>query len=141
MPVSENRLAAMVASSDDAIITKDREGVITSWNPAAERMYGYSADEAVGQPISILIPEERAGEERRILDLVLAGERVHHYESDRMHRNGRVVRISLSVSPIADESGEVVGASIIARDVTAGHRMADFAARLHRLTRALSSEI
>src|SRR3954470_15989326 len=141
MPVRENRLAAIVESSDDAIITKDREGIITSWNPGAERMYGYGANEAVGQHISILIPEERAGEERRILDQVLAGERVHHYETDRIHSSGRGVRVSLAISPIADESGEIVGASIIARDVTAGHRLADFADRLHRLTLALSSEI
>jgi PAS domain S-box-containing protein len=90
-PVSEVRLASIVESSDDAIITKDRDGIITSWNPAAERMYGYSAEEAIGRPISILIPEHRAGEERRILERVLAGERVDHYESERVHRSGRLL--------------------------------------------------
>jgi PAS domain S-box-containing protein len=96
--VSEVRLAAVVESSDDAIITKDRAGVITSWNPAAERIYGYSAQEAIGQPISIVIPEQRAGEERMILDRVLAGEPVDHYESERVHKSGRLLRVSLSVS-------------------------------------------
>jgi PAS domain S-box-containing protein len=139
--VSEVRLAAIVESSDDAIITKDRDGVITSWNPAAERIYGYSAQEAIGQPISMLIPKQRAGEERMILDRVLAGERVDHYESERVHKSGRLLRVSLSVSPLTDESGEFVGASIIARDVSALDRTREFASRLHELTRALSTEI
>ena len=140
-PVSEIRLASIVESSDDAILTKDAEGTITSWNPGAERMYGWSAEEAIGQKISILIPEDHAGEEWRILEQVLGGEAVDHYESDRLHRSGRRVRVSLSVSPLRDSSGEIVGASIIARDVTAQHRSRDFAARLHRLTAAFASEI
>jgi PAS domain S-box-containing protein len=139
--VSEVRLAAIVESSDDAIIAKDRDGIITSWNPAAERIYGYRAEEAIGQPIAILIPEHRAGEERMILDRVLAGERVDHYESERVHSSGRLLRVSLSVSPLSDESGEFVGASVIARDVTALDRTREFASRLHELTRALSAEI
>jgi PAS domain S-box-containing protein len=141
IPVSEVRLAAIVESSDDAIITKDREGIITSWNPAAERMYGYSTEEAIGRPISILIPDHRAGEERMILDRVLAGDRVDHYESERVHRTGRLLRVSLSVAPLVDESGEFVGASIIARDITDQDRTREFAARLHELTRVLSTEI
>ena len=140
-PVSEARLAAIVESSDDAILTKDRDGVITSWNPAAERMYGYSTDEAIGQPVSILVPEHRAGEERMILDRILAGDRIDHYESERVHRSGRLLRVSLSVSPLVDESGEFVGASIVARDVTALDRSREFASRLHELTLALSAEI
>jgi PAS domain S-box-containing protein len=140
-PVSEVRLAAIVESSDDAILTKDREGIITSWNPGAERMYGYRAQEAIGQPISMLIPENHAGEERRILERVLAGERVTHYESERLDSTGRILRVSLAVSPLADETGEIVGASIIARDVTDRHRAGDLADRLHRLTAAFASEI
>jgi PAS domain S-box-containing protein len=140
-PVTEARLAAIVESSDDAILTKDREGIITSWNPAAERMYGHSAEEAVGQPIAILIPRHRAGEELRILERVLAGEHVDHYESERVHRSGRLLRVSISVSPLVDESGEFIGASVIARDITALDRTREFAERLHELTRALSNEI
>ncbi len=139
--VSEIRLASIVESSDDAILTKDTEGTITSWNPGAERMYGWSAEEAIGQKISILIPEDHAGEEWRILEQVLGGDPVAHYESDRLHRSGRRVRVSLSISPLRDSSGEIVGASIIARDITAQHRSMDFAARLHRLTAAFASEI
>jgi PAS domain S-box-containing protein len=139
--VSEIRLAAIVESSDDAIMTKDAEGTITSWNRAAERMYGWSAEEAIGQKISILIPEDHAGEEWRILEQVLRGEQVGHYESDRLHRSGRRVRISLSVAPLHDETGEIVGASIISRDITAQHRSRDFAARLQQLTAAFVSEI
>lgn len=140
-PVTEARLAAIVESSDDAILTKDPGGIITSWNPAAERMYGYSAEEAIGQPISMLVPEDRAGEELRILERVLAGERVDHYESERVHRSGRLLQVSVSVSPLRNENGEFVGASVIARDITALDRTREFAARLHELTRALSNEI
>jgi PAS domain S-box-containing protein len=139
--VSDIRLASIIESSDDAILTKDSEGTITSWNPAAERMYGWTAEEAIGQKISILIPEDRAGEEWRILERVLGGEQVNHYETDRVHKSGRRARVSLSIGPLHDESGAVVGASIIARDVTAQHRSRDFAARLHRLTAAFASEI
>ncbi len=139
--MSNTRLASIIETSDDAILTKDAEGTITSWNPGAERLYGWSAEEAIGQKISILIPEDRAGEEWRILEQVLAGEKVDHYESDRVHRSGRRVRVSLSVSPLHDESGAIVGASIIARDITAQHRSRDFAARLHRLTVAFAGEI
>jgi PAS domain S-box-containing protein len=139
--VSETRLASIIESSDDAILTKDRNGIIMSWNAGAERMYGWTAEEAIGQPISILVPKDRAGEEGRILEQLVAGERVEHYESDRVHRSGRLVRVSLSIAPLRDEAGETVGASIIARDITAQHRSLDFAARLHRLTAAFASEI
>jgi PAS domain S-box-containing protein len=92
-PVTEALLASIIESSQDAIFSKDREARITSWNPAAERMYGYTAEEAIGQHISMLIPEHRAGEERKILDRVLAGEHVQHYESDRVRRDGDLVRV------------------------------------------------
>ncbi len=136
-----DQLAALVEYSDDAILSKDRNAIITSWNPAAERIYGYTADEAIGQPISILIPPHRAGEERHILDRVLRGERVDHYETERLTKHGRLKVLSLTVSPIYDEAGEVVRASVIARDITASHRSRQLSERLQALTTALSMEI
>lgn len=135
------RLAAIVESSDDAILSKDAEGVITSWNPGAERIYGYTAAEAIGRPIGMLIPPHRSGEERRILDRVLAGERLEHYETERLTKDGRMLVLSLTVSPIVGRSGEVVGASVIARDITARQRSLALATRLQELTTALSREI
>ena len=135
------RLAAIVESSDDAILSKDVEGIITSWNPAAERIYGYTAAEAIGQPISILIPRHRAGEERRILARVLAGERLEHYETERVTKDGRMLVLSLTVSPIHAAGGSIVGASVIARDITARNRSLQLTSRLQELTTALSREI
>jgi PAS domain S-box-containing protein len=135
------QLAALVEYSDDAILSKDRNGIITSWNPAAERIYGYTAAEAIGRPISILIPAHRAGEERRILDRVLAGERVDHYETERVTKDGRLRVLSLTVSPIYGGGGEVVSASVIARDITARNRSLKMSERLQALTTALSKEI
>jgi PAS domain S-box-containing protein len=132
--------AAIVESSEDAILSKDREGLITSWNRGAERIYGYTAAEAIGRPISILIPAHRAGEEFEILDRVLAGERVDHYEAERLTKDGRMIAVSLTISPIRDESGEIVSASVIARDVSAERAAHDMASRLHALTAALSKE-
>jgi PAS domain S-box-containing protein len=137
----EEHYSQLVESTDDAIISKDRDGIITSWNPAAERMYGYSSEEAVGLPISILIPEHRAGEERRILDRVLAGERLDHYETERVRKDGRLIIVSLTVSGVRDESGEIVRAAVIARDITAFHRSRQLAADLQEVTSALSKEI
>ena len=117
------RLAAVVENSDDGIITKDRDAIITSWNPGAERIYGYTPEEAIGQSIGILIPSDRAGEERRILDRVLAGERVDHYETERVTKDGRTISVSITVSPLKDAEGAIVGASVIARDVTARRRL------------------
>jgi PAS domain S-box-containing protein len=139
--VPVDHFAAIVASSYDAVITKDRNGTITSWNPAAERMYGYTREEAVGQPISILIPEHRAGEELQILDKVFAGEAVDHYETERVTKDGRPIVVSLTVSPIHDASGAVVSASVIARDITDRHRARVLASRLQALTVALAREI
>jgi PAS domain S-box-containing protein len=139
--LSEEHYAAIIEHSDDAIITKDRDAVVLSWNPAAERMYGYSAEEAVGQPISILIPPHRRGEERAILDRVLAGERLDHYETERLTKDGRVIMVSLSVSPIIAADGSVARASVIARDISARQRSLELASRLQALTSALSKEI
>ncbi|MGH2985477.1 MAG: PAS domain-containing protein, partial [Solirubrobacterales bacterium] len=136
-----DQYAAIVQSSSDAILSKDREGLITSWNPAAARIYGYSEKEAVGRPISILIPEHRAGEERQILDRVLAGQRLDHYETERVTKDGRQLTVSLSVSPIHDDTGAVVGASVVARDISDRERSRERASRLQALTSALSKEI
>src|SRR6185436_658116 len=110
--LTRDQLAALIEYSDDAILSKDRNAIITSWNPAAERIYGWTAEEAIGQPISILIPPHRAGEERQILNRVLKGERVDHYETERVTKDGRLKVLSLSVSPIYGPDGEVVSASV-----------------------------
>ena len=115
---TEALLASIVASSDDAIFSKTPDGTITIWNAGAGRLYGYSAEEMVGQPISILIPEHRRGEEQRILDEVLAGELVDHYETERLRKDGSQVWVSLTVSPVHDRAGSIVGASTIAADIT-----------------------
>jgi PAS domain S-box-containing protein len=112
------RLVAIVESSDDAIIGKTLAGMITSWNKGAERIYGYSADEAVGQPISMLVPPERPDEIPRILESIRRGEKVDHFETVRVTRDGRRLDISLTVSPIRNSAGDIVGASTIAREIT-----------------------
>ncbi len=112
------RLAAIVESSDDAIVSKDLHSVITSWNAGAEQLFGYTADEVIGRSITILMPPERVNEEPGILQRILRGERTHHYETVRRRKNGTLVEISLTVSPIIDSHGKIVGASKIARDIT-----------------------
>jgi PAS domain S-box-containing protein len=112
------RLAAIVESSDDAIVSKTLEGVITSWNNAAERMFGYPAAEAVGKHITILIPPDRLHEERIILDRIRRGARVGQYETIRMRKDGSQFDVALTVSPVKDASGKIIGASKIARDIT-----------------------
>ncbi|MGO9898202.1 MAG: PAS domain S-box protein [Solirubrobacteraceae bacterium] len=112
------RLAAIVECSQDAIFGKDRAGIVTVWNSGAQRLYGYAASEAIGRPVSQLVPEGHRGEDREILDRVLAGERIEHYQTERVCKDGSVVNVSLSVSPIHDAAGRVTGASSIARDVT-----------------------
>jgi PAS domain S-box-containing protein len=111
-------LAAIVNSSDDAIIGKDLNGVIRSWNKGAERLFGYTAQEAIGQPIAMLIPTERLSEEPKILERLKRGERVDHFETVRVRKDGLRVEISLTISPIKDATGRVTGASKIARDIT-----------------------
>ncbi len=112
-------LAAIVDSADDAIISKDLNGVIQSCNAAAERLFGYTSSELVGRPVRMLIPPERQWEEDDILERVRNGQRIDHFETVRMAKDGRRLDISLTVSPVRDDSGEIVGASKIARDVTA----------------------
>jgi PAS domain S-box-containing protein len=115
-------LAAIVQSSNDAIVSKRLDGTITSWNAAAERLFGFTAQEAVGQSISILIPSDRLDEERGFLARIAEGQRVDHYETMRRRKDGGLVAVSVSVAPILDDSGSVVGASKTARDLTAQHR-------------------
>jgi PAS domain S-box-containing protein len=116
-------LAAIFESADDAIITKDLHGVITSWNPGAKRMFGYEAAEMIGKPISNLIPSDQPDEEANILRRIRSGKPVDHYETKRQTKDGRIVDISLTVSPIRDSKGNVVGASKIARDITEKKRI------------------
>ncbi len=116
------RLAAIVESSDDAIIGTDLEMQITSWNKGAERLFGYDAKETIGQLVTLIIPQDRQQEEPQILDRVRRGERVEHYETLRRHKTGALLNISLTVSPINDAQGHVIGASKIARDITARNR-------------------
>ena len=115
---SQALLAAIVASSDDAIISKDLNGFIMSWNAGAERLFGYAAEEAIGKPIMILIPPERHDEELDILSRIARNERIEHLETIRVRKDGTRLNISLTISPITDASGKVFGASKIARDIT-----------------------
>ena len=117
------RLSAIVEFSDDAIISKDLDGVIMSWNAGAKRIFGYTAEEAVGKPVTMLIPEERFNEEPEILGRIRRGERVDHYETIRRRKDGALIDISLSVSPIRNDEGRIVGASKIARDITEEKRL------------------
>jgi PAS domain S-box-containing protein len=110
--------AAIVESSDDAIISKDINGIIMSWNRGAQRLFGYTSQEAVGKPVTILIPPNRYDEEPRILERIRRGERTNHYETVRQRKDGSSVDISLTVSPIRDLRGKIIGASKIARDIT-----------------------
>lgn len=111
-------LAAIVASSDDAIISKNLDGVITSWNRSAERIFGYTAEEAIGKHITLLIPPERLEEEIGIINRLRRGERIDHYQTVRVRKDGSSVDVSLTISPVRDASGCVVGASKVARDIT-----------------------
>lgn len=111
-------LAAIIESSEDAIISKSLQGIITTWNLSAERLFGYTANEAVGRPITILIPEDRLDEEPAILARINAGERVDHFETIRRRKDGMLVDISLTISPIRGSGGKIIGASKIARDIS-----------------------
>ena len=122
------RLAAIVDSSDDAIIGKDLNGIISSWNQGAERIFGYSAEEMIGTSIMRLIPLERQGEEEEILSCLRRGERFEHFETVRTTKEGRQLHVSLTVSPIKDANGRVIGASKIARDIT-GRKLSEEALR------------
>lgn len=113
------KLAAIVQSSDDAILSKTLKGIINSWNPAAERLFGYTAEEMIGQPVTKLIPQDRMEEEPAILERLKRGERVEHFETKRITKDGSLLDIFLTISPVKDRLGNIIGASKIARDITA----------------------
>ena len=117
------RMAAVVDSSDDAIISKNLDGVITSWNKAAERVFGYAAEEAVGQNITLIIPHDRRYEETEILARLRRGERIDHFDTVRVRRDGTQLEVSLTISPVRDVTGKIIGASKIARDISARKRV------------------
>ncbi len=133
-----SRLAAIVDSSNDAIISKDLDGVISTWNLAAQRLFGYSEAEAIGQPITIIIPADLHGEEKDILRRIRLGERIEHYETRRVTRDGRILDVSITISPVRDAAGTIVGASKILRDVTESRRAG---AALRESERQLASEV
>ncbi len=126
-------LAAIVSSSDDAIISKTLNGVITSWNAGAERLFGYSPAEAIGQSMTLIIPTERRAEESEILRRIRRGERVEHFETVRVAKNGQTLDVSLTISPVRDRHGRVVGASKVGRDITARKRAAEEAQAAQKL--------
>jgi PAS domain S-box-containing protein len=111
-------LSAIIESAEDAIVSKTLDGIITSWNKGAERIFGYTADEAIGQPVTMLIPADHQDEEPAILARLRRGERIEHYETIRVRKDGTLVDISLTVSPIRGPKGQIIGASKIARDIS-----------------------
>ncbi|MBY0469358.1 MAG: PAS domain S-box protein, partial [Burkholderiaceae bacterium] len=118
LSLDAQRFVAIVESSEDAIISKSLDGIVSSWNRAAERIFGYAAWEIVGKPMIRMFPADRLDEERQILARVALGERVEHFETVRLHKSGRPVDVSVTISPIRDQSGRVIGASKIARDIS-----------------------
>lgn len=144
---TESKLAAIVESSEDAIIGKTLEGIITNWNAAATRIFGYEAQEIIGQSILLLIPPERHSEELEILRRLKAGERIKHYDTERIRKNGERINVFLAISPIRDAAGQIIGASKIARDVTERTRMeealrnSDKYAAMGRVAAVLAHEI
>src|SRR5262245_25672582 len=131
------QLAAIVESSDDAIVSKDLNGVIISWNKGAEKLFGYAAEEVIGKSIMILIPPDRADEETRALETVRRGEKIDHYETVRRRKDGALVEISLTISPVRDKEGRIIGASKIARDITERKRVEQALTEGARQQRAL----
>ena len=133
---SRNLLAAIVDSSDDAIVSKNLDGIITSWNKSAERIFGYTSEEAIGQHITLVIPPDRYAEEDHILACLRRGERIDHFQTVRRRKDGTLIDVSVTISPVYDSSGRVIGASKVARDITAQKqaaekgRVADEAVRL-----------
>ena len=127
------RLAAIVESAEDAIVSKDLDGIIQSWNHGAERIFGYTAEEAIGRPITIVIPDDRLDEEAEVLRRIRAGLAVEHFETVRRRKDGSPIDISLTVSPIRTSTGEIIGASKIARDITEQRRLREIAEEASRL--------
>ena len=138
---AREQLASIVESSGDAIVSKDLDGIIISWNSAAERLFGYAAEEVVGKSITILIPEELHDEEPKILERIRHGDSLDHYETIRQRKDGSRVPVSLSVSPVKDAHGTIIGASKIARDITARKRAEHERDRIEGELRELSEKL
>src|SRR2546423_1325371 len=138
-------LAALVASSDDAIISKDLDGIVRTWNTAAERIFGFTAQEMEGRSIRVTVPDDRQGEEDAVLARIRRGERVQHFETVRRRRDGCDIAVSLTVSPICAADGTIVGASSIARDITviqqSAARERDLRRRLEMLVTASATAL
>ncbi len=117
-------LAAIVQNSEDAILSKTMDGIILSWNAGAERLFGYSAEEVIGKPVTLVIPEDRLGEEETILSRLRSGERVEYFETVRRRKDGSLVDVSLTISPVKDEDGNILGAAKIARDISSAREAA-----------------
>jgi PAS domain S-box-containing protein len=145
--IASQRLAAIVESADDAIISKDLNGTVTSWNRAAEQMFGYRAEEMIGRSIAAIIPPELQADEPRILETIVRGERINHFETVRVAKSGKRIEVSLTVSPLTDENGKVVGAAKIARDITQDKktlralRISERLASVGRLAATIAHEI
>ncbi len=133
-------LAAIIDSSEDAIISKTIEGYITSWNQAAERMFGYREEEVIGKHISILIPKDRLNEEDMIIDCVRHGQRIQHFRTIRLRKDGHLLPISLTVSPVKSRDGSIIGASKIARDISELLAVQEEKARLYEQVRTLNDK-
>src|SRR5215469_1227806 len=129
---TENWLVSIIQSSDDAIVSKNLDGIITSWNKGAERVFGYTAEEAIGQPITIVIPQDRQDEEHTILTRIRQGQRIDHFETIRQRKHGSLIMVSLTISPVKNAEGKIVGASKIARDITEQKRSQEQIATLAR---------
>lgn len=141
-------LSAIIESADDAIISKTLDGIITSWNRGAERIFGYTGDEIIGKPVTILIPADHIDEEPHILARIKSGERIDHYETVRVSKDGRLIEISLTVSPIKDADGKIIGASKVARDITERkrtekslHEHIEIIETVNRLGQTLAAEL
>jgi PAS domain S-box-containing protein len=133
-PAADQILLSIVENSDDAIITKNLDGIISSWNKAAQRIFGYAAEEVIGESVTILIPPDRHNEEPAIIARIRRGERVDHYETVRQHKDGSLIDISLTISPIKNANGKIIGAAKIARDITERKRKDERIALLARET-------
>ncbi len=136
--LAEHHYQAIIELSEDAILSKDLNGVILSWNRGAERLFGFTSEEAVGKPVTIIIPLDRREEEPTILEKIHRGERIEHFETVRQRKDGSFVSISLTISPIRNSRGAVIGASKIARDITDLRKVRD---RQHLLMREMSHRV
>src|SRR5207302_5889607 len=134
-------LAAIIESSDDAIIGKTLDGIITSWNPAAERLYGYTAQEIVGKPIATIVPNELRDDLAVIMQQLKAGKKIDHHETTRMRKDGTYINVSVTISPIKDASEKIIGASTIARDITGQKKAEEREQFLSEVSKVLASTL